>query len=184
MRGINGGYDDEQHRQHHLQWSLGVPVPKNVPWHHGNVALVTTRSSKAWRSLARRVALIPKRENGYDFPSWDIGETPLESDVNKRAYLLRNGSHVIGYLTVSDLDLHSWWNFTGYERSTIDAIRPCIDLIWVASVHRGKGAAGALVTLMAEDFGCQVGDVSWSYPVSEAGERLARRMSPQGIWVS
>lgn len=187
--GLRGATDEnafEQHRKHHLHWSLGIPVPKNVPWHHGNTALVTTRSSMAWRTLTKQVALLPKRENGYDFPSWDVGAEPVESQTNKRAYLLRNGNYVIGYLTVSDLDEHSWWNFNNDERPAADdaSTRPCIDLIWVAAVHRGKGVAGSLVALMAEDFGCQIGGVSWSHPVSEAGERLARRISPQGIWVN
>jgi len=63
------------------------------------------------------------------------------------------------------------------------SIGACIDVIWVAAVHRGKGVAGSLVALMAEDFG-ETGDVSWSHPVSEAGERIARRISPQGKWVA
>lgn len=177
---------EQQHRKQHLHWSLGVPVPKTVPWRGGNVALVTTQSSIAWRRLTKQVALVPKRENGYDFPSWDVGEKPTESGKRKRAYLLRKGSYTIGYLTVSDLDQHSWRDFNNEERSGDhdDSTRPCIDLVWVAAVHRGKGVAGSLVALMAEDFGCEIGDVSWSYPVSEAGERLARRISPRGIWVT
>lgn len=186
LRAATDEYALEQHRKHHLQWSLGVPVPKNVPWHYGNVALVSTQSSMAWRRLANRVALIPKRENGYDFPSWDVGESPAGSPRNKRAYLLRHGNCVVGYLTASDLDQHSWWNFDRDERFTDHdtSTRPCIDLIWVAAARRGKGVAGSLVALMAADFGCQIGDVSWSHPVSEAGERLARRISPPGIWVN
>lgn len=177
---------EQQHRKQHLHWSLGVPIPKTVPWHDGNVALVTTQSSMSWRSLTRQVALVPKRENGYDFPSWDVGTEPAESPRNKRAYLLRKGNYAIGYLTVSDLDHHSWRDFHNDERSggNDTSIRPCIDLIWVAAVHRGKGVAGSLVALMAEDYGCEIGDVSWSHPVSEAGERLARRISPRGIWVT
>ncbi|MGP8304462.1 hypothetical protein ACTPOK_42550 [Streptomyces inhibens] len=38
--------------------------------------------------------------------------------------------------------------------------------------------------LIADDFGCQVADVSWSSPISEASRRLARRLSPEGIWVN
>jgi hypothetical protein len=177
---------EQQHRKQQLHWSLGVPVPKTVPWHDGNVALVTAQSSMSWRSLTKQVALVPKRENGADFPSWDVGAEPVESRTNKRAYLLRKGNYAIGYLTISDLDHHSWRDFNNDERSGEHdtSIRPCIDLIWVAAVHRGKGVAGSLVALMAEDFGCQIGDVSWSHPVSEAGERLARRISPHGIWVT
>jgi hypothetical protein len=185
FRDATDDYFFERHRRHHLQWSLGVPVPKNLPWEIGNIALVTTRSSIGWRRLAYQVALLPKRENGYDFPSWDVGEEPADDPRRKRVYLLRDGRYVVGYLTVSDLDGHAWWDFNSEEHfgERDDSVRPCIDLIWVAAVHRGRGLAGALVELLAEDFGCQVGDVSWSHPVSAAGQRLARRISPGGIWV-
>ncbi|MFF7655747.1 hypothetical protein ACFZCY_38995 [Streptomyces sp. NPDC007983] len=62
--------------------------------------------------------------------------------------------------------------------------RPRIILIWVADVYRHRGVGAALVQALVDDFGGHVADVSWSAPISSAGQRLARRLSSKGIWIS
>ncbi|GAA1697966.1 hypothetical protein GCM10009680_42690 [Streptomyces yatensis] len=54
----------------------------------------------------------------------------------------------------------------------------------MADAYRRKGVGATLVEALADDFGCQIADVSWSTPISEAGRRLAHRISPEGIWIS
>ncbi|MEV6347750.1 hypothetical protein [Actinoplanes sp. NPDC051851] len=87
-----GTFDLEGHEEQHQLWSLGVRVPRNVSWDFGNVAVVTTESNLAWRRLAAKIAVAPKRENHYDFTSWEAGTHPKPSSTNRRAYLLRGES--------------------------------------------------------------------------------------------
>jgi pilus assembly protein TadC len=54
----------------------------------------------------------------------------------------------------------------------------------VTDSYRRQGVGATLVQALAEDFGCQVADVSWLSPISDAGRRLARRIPPAGIWFS
>ncbi|MBF9069197.1 GNAT family N-acetyltransferase [Streptacidiphilus fuscans] len=64
-------------------------------------------------------------------------------------------------------------------------LRPRIMLIWVADSYRRHGVGATLVQALADDFGCRIADVSWSNPISGGGRRrLARRVSPEGVWVS
>ncbi|WP_411144906.1 GNAT family N-acetyltransferase [Streptomyces sp. x-80] len=176
---------DSQHTTHHTAWTFGIRAPKNLEW-HSDLAVVTTQSPISWRRLANRVARMPQKEEHYDFNSWNhLGEPEATSD-NVRAYLLKANGHVIGYLAANDASEHLRWDLVdgspdGDHDSTL---RPRIILIWVADIYRRQGVGAMLVQALADDFGCQVADVSWSTPVSDAGQQLARRVSPQGIWIS
>ncbi|MFJ4672792.1 GNAT family N-acetyltransferase [Kitasatospora purpeofusca] len=180
-----GGFDSE-HPARHAQWAFGVQVPKNIEFPIA-LAVVTTQSPIAWRRLAGRVGQLPRREGGYDFNSWshDMGE-PEETPEKFRAYLLQDDDHVVGYLAAHDTDSHRWRELakdSGHGELD-ETKRPCIDMIWVASTYRRHGVGRLLLQALADDFGCTIADVSWSSPVSEAGEHLARRVSPSGIWIS
>ncbi|WP_443074518.1 GNAT family N-acetyltransferase [Streptomyces sp. NBC_01455] len=129
---------------------------------------------------------MPQREDSYDFPSWShLGEPEATTD-NYRAYLLKADECVIGYVAAHDTNEHRRWdlNDESPHGDEDDTLRPRIILIWVADVYRHRGIGATLVGALATDFGCKVADVSWSTPVSAAGQRLARRLSPDGIWVS
>lgn len=176
---------DDAHETHHAAWAFGVRSPKTLEW-PGDLVVVTTQSPIAWRTLALQVARIPQRENRYDFPSWShVGEPQATSD-NMRAYLLQAGGRVIGYVSAHDTDYHRPWDLTdgGTYGPEDTKIRPQIILIWVADAYRRKGIGARLVQLLADEFGCHLSDVSWSTPVSTAGRKLARQISPSGIWVS
>lgn len=176
---------DSEHTTHHTAWTFGVRAPKNLDWHSA-LAVVTTQSAIAWRRLTNRVARMPQKEEHYDFSSWThLGEPKVTSD-NVRAYLLKANGHVIGYLMAHDTSEHHSWDFSDgpLGGDPDDTLRPRIILIWVADIYRHQGVGARLVQALADDFGCQVADVSWSTPVSEAGQRLACRVSPQGVWLS
>ena len=185
MRLQDVGDDDNVHRVHHANWALGVRVPKSLDW-WGDLVVVTTQSPIAWRKLAYQVARMPQREDNFDFPSWShIGEPEATSD-NYRAYLLKVDGRIVGYVTAHNTNEHRRWDLAdGSKYGGEDAtLRPRIILIWVADAYRHHGIGATLVQALATDFGCKVADVSWSTPVSAAGQRLARRLSPDGIWVS
>ena len=177
--------DGKAHTAHHAAWAFGAQVPKNLEW-SADLAVVTTQSPIAWRRLAYKVARMPQKENHYDFRSWShLGEPELTPD-NMRAYLLKANGCVIGYLSAHDTNQHLRWDLIDGSRygDEDDALRPRINLIWVADVYRRQGIGTTLVQALADDFGCQVADVSWSSPISYAGRHLARRLSPEGVWVS
>ncbi|QKV95931.1 GNAT family N-acetyltransferase [Streptomyces sp. NA02950] len=185
MRLRDTGDDDNVHRVHHVAWALGVRVSKGLDW-WGDLAIVTTQSPISWRKLAHQVARMPQREYNYDFPSWShLGEPEATTD-NYRAYLLKVDECIIGYVAAHDTNEHRRWDLIdGSTCRDADAtLRPRIILIWVADSYRHRGIGATLVQALATDFGCKVADVSWSTPVSAAGQRLARRLSPDGIWVS
>ncbi|MFE2049704.1 GNAT family N-acetyltransferase [Streptomyces sp. NPDC059459] len=178
--------DGKEHTAHHAAWAFGVRAPKNLEW-WGDLAVVTTQSPITWRKLAYQVARMPQRENHYDFRSWSHVDEPEVTADNMRAYLLKANGYVIGYLAAHDTNEHRRWNLLieGAQYGDLDDTpRPRINLIWVADAYRRRGVGGTLVRTLADDFACEVADVSWSTPVSDAGRRLARRLSPQGIWVS
>ncbi|MFF0204795.1 GNAT family N-acetyltransferase [Streptomyces sp. NPDC005017] len=177
--------DDNVHRVHHAAWALGVRVPRGLDW-MGDLAIVTTQSPISWRKLAHQVARMPQREGNYDFPSWSHLEEPEATTDNYRAFLLKVDERIVGYVAAHDASEHRRWDLDdrsqyGDEDATL---RPRIILIWVADAYRHRGIGATLVQALAADFGCKVADVSWSTPVSAAGRRLARRLSPDGIWVS
>ncbi|WP_406331747.1 GNAT family N-acetyltransferase [Streptomyces sp. NBC_00203] len=101
-------------------------------------------------------------------------------------YELKANGYVIGYLAAHDVSRHRRWDLIDGSPSgdQDDTLRPRIILIWVADVYRHRGVGAALVQALADDFGCHIADVSWSTPISDAGQRLARRLSPEGIWIS
>ncbi|MFF4490984.1 GNAT family N-acetyltransferase [Streptomyces sp. NPDC001544] len=175
----------KEHTTHHAAWAFGIRVPKNLEW-WADLAVVTTQSPVAWRKLAYQVARMPQKENKYDFNSWSHLDEPEVTSDNVRAYLLKANGYIIGYLNAQDTSQHYRWDLVeGSRRGDQDnTLRPRIGLVWVAAVYRHQGIGGMLVQALADDFGCQVADVSWSSPISEAGQRLARRLSPGGIWFS
>ncbi|MFI7409255.1 GNAT family N-acetyltransferase [Streptomyces sp. NPDC049627] len=129
---------------------------------------------------------MPQREENYDFPSWShMGESEATSD-NYRAYLMKVDGRIVGYMAAHDTTEHRRWNLADGSKygGEDSSLRPRIILSWVADAYRHRGIGAALVQALATDFGCKVADVSWSTPVSAAGRRLARRLSPDGIWVS
>ncbi|MFJ8254190.1 GNAT family N-acetyltransferase [Streptomyces sp. NPDC094466] len=183
---LGAGWDrGKEHTGHHAAWAFGVPVPKNLDW-WGDCTVVTTQAPIAWRRLAYRMARIPRQEGHYDFSSWSHVDEPEVTSDNTRAYLLKADGYVIGYLAAHDTSAHRFWELADGSRlgDEDDTRRPRIILIWVADAFRRKGAGAKLVQALASDSGCQVADVSWSTPISDAGRHLARGLSPDGIWVS
>ncbi|MGW4905947.1 GNAT family N-acetyltransferase [Streptomyces sp. NPDC004270] len=177
--------DGKAHTAHHAAWAFGIRVPKNLMW-PGNLAIVRPDSPISWRRLATKAGRMPMRENHYDFNSWAYQGEPEEAPENDRAFLLKANEYVIGYLIGTDTSEHSRWDLVDGSRygAHDETLRPRIGLIWIAGSYRHQGLGSKLVQALADDFGCAVGDVSWSSPISDAGRRLARRLSPGGIWVS
>lgn len=173
------------HTTHHAAWAFGIRAPESLMW-PGDLAVVTSQSPILWRKLVHQMARLPQKENHYDFNSWPHLREPEVTPDNVRAYLLKVDSHVIGYLVAHDTSEHSRWGLDDESGcgDQDDTLRPRIILVWVADCYRRRGVGATLVQALADDFGCQVADVSWSTPISKAGQRLARRLSPESVWIS
>lgn len=181
---FGAGIDAATHEARHAQWSLGLRIPRTVTWGPGDIALVTTQSKVLWRRLAEDAARIPKRENHYDLSSWSATYATEDPD-HRRVYLLRFRDWVVGYLVAADLSEHRrlGWGTGGMDPATDLTLRPSIELIWVAAVHRRRGLGRKLVEHLAEDVGCTLDELSWSVPFSEHGRGMARSISPDGVWI-
>ena len=178
--------DRDLHDRQHVRWSVGIPIPSRLTFVEP-VAVVEATAPKMWRSLAYDCARLAQRDGHYDFPSFTHPDSDAEpGDNNLRAYLLATTSRVIGYLSVADSPQNAPWDFKyetqlSYNDSTT---RPQVGLIFMAKEWRRKGLGAALVRAMAADAGTSVADISWQLPFTNAGQALARSLSPDRVWVS
>lgn len=165
-----------------MQWSTGVLVPRNIDWpggrYGGEIAVVTATSPIAWRKLAYACALLPRRENHYDFASFSVGEGKPAED-NLRAYLYRAGRRVIGFVSVFDAT-HTRWYPHPIETSEVTAqptdgqLRAIVNVIFTAAIWRRRGIAAELVAAVAADAGIPATDVAW-HTLSPPPGRRSRR---------
>lgn len=178
--------DDSRHVQRHMRWATGVPVPRTLTWHGENIAVVTATSPVRWRELAHKCALLPKRENGYDFASFSVGDgTPSED--NLRAYLYRLEGRVVGFVSAIDTDVAQWRSFEPPKvrpQPTDGRLRPVVNVIFTAHVWRRQGIAKELVEAIAADAELPVSEIAWNTPLSTAGSALARSTATDGAWLT
>ncbi len=57
-------------------------------------------------------------------------------------------------------------------------------MIFTSAVWRRRGIAAELVNAIAHDAGIAVSEVAWSTPFSTAGQALAMRIAPAGVWLT
>lgn len=193
MCGFPGATTDDdgpEHMKAHIQWSTGVRIPRGMRWHAGRVAVVTATSPISWRKLAYACALLPKRENHYDFASFAIGDgEPADGDT--RAYLYRSGDRVIGFASVLDsVHAQRYRGLSGGEWEPIEhpgrgSQRPVVVLVFAAHMWRGNRVGKALIEAVAAHAGVDVAEVAWRTPFSKAGTALALSINPGGeVWVA
>jgi GNAT superfamily N-acetyltransferase len=202
--GYPGGDSDPRHREAHMQWSTGFPIPKNVPWLGEDIAVVTATSPIRARQLAYACALLPRRENHYDFASFAIGDGTPDDD-NTRAYLYRHQDRVIGFVSVYDTDRARWYPFTddpepgpadepgppssreapkSVPRPGDGAPRPAVNVIFTAQIWRRHGVARELVRAISADAGIDLAETAWTTPFSDSGHALARSIGSGGGWLT
>lgn len=178
--------DDSRHAERHIRWATGVPVPRTLNWDRENIAVVTPTSPVRWRELAYKCALLPKRENGYDFASFAVGDgTPSED--NLRAYLYRLEGRVVGFVSVFDTDVAQWRAFEPSKvrsQPTDGRLRPVVNVIFTAHIWRRQGIAKELVEAIAADAELPVSEIAWNTPLSTAGSALAKSTSTDGAWLT
>lgn len=151
-------------------------------WPSGNVAVVTPTSPHAWRRLAYQCARLPQRENGYDFPSFDVGDGG-PAVRGERAYLYRIGDRVVGFVSVDDARQVRWWPAIGEPAAPIEGPpRPVLGVIFTAHFWRRGGIARALVTAVSAHTGWPQQDLGWQSPFTPAGKALRSSISPDGWW--
>jgi hypothetical protein len=170
-----------------MRWATGIPTPRTVSWYGGRIAVVTATSPIAWRTLAYQMALLPKRENHYDFAQFSVGNGEPAED-NLRAYLYRDeASHrVVGFVSVSDSPCNRWHPFDGDDENdsvSRDVLRPVVNVIFTAQLWRRRRVAQHLVEAIARHSGLAPEDVAWSLPFSTGGRALAQSISRAGFWL-
>ncbi|MCZ2818029.1 hypothetical protein [Modestobacter sp. VKM Ac-2984] len=189
--GFPGAETDDNnagHLQGHMRWSTGVLIPRNLTWYGGHIAVVNATSPVGWRKLAYGCALLPRRENHYDFPSFAVGDGEPAED-NARAYLYRSGRRVVGFVSVFDTAHARWYprpmeTSEGVVQPTDGQLRPTVNVIFTAGIWRRRGVAQELVRAIATDADVAVSEVAWHTPFSDAGRGLATRMAPDGAWLA
>lgn len=184
--------DDPGHARGHLQWSTGVLIPSTLKWAggslNGGIAAVTATSPLQWRKLAYACALLPKRENHYDFASFALGDgEPAEN--NPRAYLYRAGRRVVGFVSVFDATHARWYPLPietskAVAQTTAGDVRPVVNVIFTATIWRRRGVAAELAVAISAEAGIPEAGVAWSTPLSPAGQALATRTAPAGLWLT
>ena len=167
-----------------MHWSTGVPIPRTLEWLGGDIAVVTATSPLRWRKPATRCALPPKRENGYDFASFVVGDGE-SSATNARAYLYRSADPVIGFAAIHDDDHAHRCTHDAEPKGVVAQAphsqhRPTVDVIFTADIWRRHGIARALVDAVAADSDVTAADVTWLPPFSDAGLVLAKSIDPNG----
>jgi hypothetical protein len=134
--------NDPRHAQGHMQWSTGVLIPRNLDWPGGSIAgdiaVVTATSPVGWRKLAYACALLPRRENHYDFASFAVGDGKPAED-NLRAYLYRAGRRVVGFVSVFDATRARWYpdpieTSEAVPQPTDGHLRPVVNVIFTAAI--------------------------------------------------
>lgn len=180
-------HNQTRHTREHMRWATGIPLPRNLAWYGGDTAIVTATSPIRWRQLAYQAALLPKRENHYDFASFSVGAGEPESD-NPRAFLCLDPAsrRIVGFVSVWDSPYNRWHpdrDPAGGPTPAIGRVRPTVNVIFTAHHWRRRGIGRRLVTAIAQHAGIAPGEIAWSQPFSPGGRALAHSVSPSGVWL-
>lgn len=182
------------HRQRHDAMINGVRTPplksdQFIVADGGfSVSLVTPRSYLAQRIRAEKVARLGKREMGYDFSAFTRFDPNDQYDAH--VFLGHKAGRAIGLLVLRSRPVvrHFTWidgskRIDTGEREFAPSRRWTVDFVWLHPSHRRQGLAIQLLNTAAAYMCIDVQQFAWTTPFSEAGEQLARRLSPQSFFV-
>lgn len=183
---INTTLETRHHDRQHMDWHMGVRVPRTVNWSHEPIAVVSPRSPHHWQQVAHQCALVAKRAGRYDFPPFPRPtKHAIPQEPTPFAFLYHIDGRVVGYLAATHRGGH-WLHHEENETvaSTDPTIRPSVDLVFVANRWRRAGIARALVTALAAHSKTSPTELAWALPFTAQGRALADSLGHRQLWVS
>lgn len=146
-------------------------------------------SPKSERRRAQNIARFANRELGFDFGIY----SPLDLDPLRRphAFVAIEEGFGVGILVVERRGDFVWrltwedFDLRREPRARREVPGPwTVVVVWVTERMRRRGVGSFLVSAAARYLGIDVSDLAWYTPFSEAGERLARRISTDQLIVA
>lgn len=155
---------------------------------HVRITLVTPRSSITQRVRAEEVARLGRREMQYDFLVFSRYED--EDEYQAHVFLAHREGRAVGLLALRYRQVvrhYTWAEWDAEVEPGDQAFDPvkrwAIDFIWFLPPYRRQGLATRLLSTAATHMHLDVQQFAWTTPFSEAGEQLARQLSPQSFFV-
>ncbi len=155
-------------------------------WNHNDyrINVLNQWSPKTQRNRAQKVAILGKRDGGYDFPSYTAEEPFDEKDVH--VFLLHYKSRAVGILVFSyrsHISIYDWEKNNKLEQISGHSPLWTVDFVWVLKKHRRKNLAVTLISEAAKYFDIKIENVAWYPPISENGKELSKSMFPKFMYV-
>ena len=93
---------------------------------------------------------------------------------------------MVGYARVMDRPTAGRWrpDADDYDTDVLPTVRATVGPIWTFRDHRRTRVASRLVAAVAALNGTTVVELAWEAPFTEAGEALARHLTPDALWLA
>jgi ribosomal protein S18 acetylase RimI-like enzyme len=186
--------DARLHAEYHDEWEHGAHFPPDT----GDRILgkvcgfdlveAATSDPAPYRRRFMHIAIQAARDTRYSL-QYDGGEEEVRWDG--RAYALRNKHRAVALVVVRLRDDGACWRSWQDEDSGVlfsgdidESPRRVIDFAWILPSLRRQGVGTAMIRIVAEHLGAELGDLGWTTPLSAGGTRLVRRLTGVGYWAA
>ena len=148
------------------------------------IYMVDRSCSKKNRDELAHVAMVAHRS----MPEYPAGYDGTVTDDDQRLFLVAEGARIVS-MAITSLDERFWhlaWNTDG-TIAQIDQTPSIhrsykIARVWTAAGYRRKGLAVRLVQTVSHLLPCQISDLGWELPFTQAGGSLVKRLCPDSWW--
>ena len=148
------------------------------------IICVTSFDTLALRRRAEAVARRAKRDTPYDFSAYHTTDT----EGNPHIYIAIRDERAIGFLALARLGRAGRVTWEAFDQGGSVEMQPSpawtVLMVWVHPNLQQQGLGRQLVTAAAAERRQNVDDLVWLLPFTEAGRRLAQRLSPASILLS
>jgi hypothetical protein len=186
--------DARYHRRYHDKRVNGPQykplATDHTVWHPGGdrVTVVTPLSPHVQRKRAERVSLLAAPDVPFSFISYCADELP--DDRNLHLFLGFSQDRAISFAKIEKrrhVWFRTWEQFDSHdpiERLAGHAPIWSVGFLWVCRSRRRQGWARRLLLEAAGFLSVNIDELGWYTPFTEAGEALARRLCPAGLFVA